>query len=686
MNKKISVGVATLLVATAMLSTFPACVSEWAQFEKEILQNEVRVTVRDGECFVRWSEVEGATGYNIYRGESRFGSFGKVNEKSLIKETRYKTDIAKYKYYKITAIVDGEEVEIGEPVSAFTKNSVIISQEDDMSAVQAYIDEMHDGLESGSTAQFCPTRFAMMFLPGEYPQIDVKTGYYTSVIGLGEVPTDVTVGSLYVSTNILSDNNSTHTFWRGVENITINSDTQWAVSQATSMRRVQINGNLALSHPSGWSSGGFLANSKVTGTVNPGTQQQWMSRNDDWGSWLNNGGSHNLVFSGCVGDTPASVWSSSAGRYTNLETTEKMAEKPFLVNDFNDYKVFVPDVLENSKGTTWQNGIQGEAGKFISLDEFYIADESLDDDKTLNAALEAGKHILFTPGHYRLESPLKIKNPNTVVLGIGYPSLEISDYNGQGAIIVSDVDGVRIADILIDAGEYSDNMIVVGDVANSTVSHADNPIVLSNIYIRIGGVENRHTETETAMVINANDTLGDNFWIWRADHSKGTAWEDTVNNNGSISYGNPIQTGIEVNGDNVKCYALMVEHTLGYQTYWKGENGLTVMYQSETPYRIPTQDHWMSHEGTKNGYASYKVDDAVNTHRAFGVGVYLVNWTGNHLDSAMEVPEKQGIEMTHLVITNFSASGGGSIANVINDHGGGVNASTDRRLVVKYPL
>jgi len=64
----------------------------------------------------------------------------------------------------------------------------------------------------------------------------------------------------------------------------------------------------------------------------------------------------------------------------------------------------------------------------------------------------------------------------------------------------------------------------------------------------------------------------------------------------------------------------------------------------------------------------------------------LVNWTGNHLDSAMEVPEKQGIEMTHLVITNFSASGGGSIANVINDHGGGVNASTDRRLVVKYPL
>ncbi|MBO5328723.1 MAG: hypothetical protein J6B04_06085, partial [Clostridia bacterium] len=421
MIKKLSIAVATVISATALLTLIPACSNEWQDFNGEKLAaNEVRVNVRDGECFVRWSEVEGADGYNIYRSESRFGDYGKANGDKLLKDNRYKTDVAKYSYYKITAVVDGEEIEVGEPVSTFTKNSLIASPFDDLSAVQNYINVMHDELESGSTGQFSSTRFAMMFLPGEYPQIEAKTGYYTSVIGLGSIPTDVTLNSLYVSTNVLSDNNSTHTFWRGVENVTINSDTQWAVSQATSMRRVQINGNLALSHPTGWSSGGFLANSKITGSVNPGTQQQWMSRNDDWGSWLNNGGSHNLVFSGCVGETPQSVWSESLGRYTNFETTEKMAEKPFLVCDnYSDYKVFVPDVVANSKGTTWQNGIEAESGKFISLDDFYIADEKLDNDKTINEALKNGKHLLLTPGHYKLDAPIKIERANTVVLGIG---------------------------------------------------------------------------------------------------------------------------------------------------------------------------------------------------------------------------------------------------------------------------
>lgn len=664
----------------------------WERFSGEqIEESEVRVSVDGGSAYIRWKGVDGADGYNVYRSESRFGDYYKINGDSLVKTNRYKTDNCAYWYYKIKAVTDGKETEIGTPSSVFSDNTLIVSPDDDMEEVQRYIDDIHDNdLEHG---QFSSTRFAVMFKPGDYPDIDMKTGYYTSVYGLGEVPTDVTIGNLYVSANVLSGGNATCTFWRSVENFTTGT-TRFAVSQATSIRRMQFNGDLKLaadqsedpSYTSPWSSGGFLANSVVTGTVEPRTQQQWMSRNDSWGRW-NGASNHNYVYAGCVGNTPADAFNSSS-RSTVLETTEKMAEKPFIYCDqLGDYKVFVPAVQTDTKGVTWQNGRENEAGEILDIDDFYIANEKIDNDETINKALSEGKNILLTPGHYKLNKPIEISGANTVFMGMGYATLEISDSNARAAVKIADVDGVRVGDILVDAGEYSANMIVVGEEGKTT-SHADNPIVLSNIFLRIGGVENKHTETSEAMVINANDTLGDNFWIWRADHSRGVAWNDVEGENGRISYGNPVDVGLLVNGDNVKCYALMVEHTEGYQTYWKGENGLTVMYQSETPYNVPDQSEWTSYDGAKNGRASYKVDDGVQTHRAYGIGVYLVNTGGARveLDSAIEVPVGDGIYMHHLVTCCFAATSKSIINNVVNDVGSWVGDGSSRRIVEHYPL
>jgi len=54
-------------------------------------------------------------------------------------------------------------------------------------------------------------------------------------------------------------------FWRGIENIHTGYQglTQWHVSQAAPMRRVQIEGSVQLGE--GWSSGGYLANSNIKG-------------------------------------------------------------------------------------------------------------------------------------------------------------------------------------------------------------------------------------------------------------------------------------------------------------------------------------------------------------------------------------------------------------------------------------
>lgn len=646
--------------------------------------SEVRYDVRDGKGYLRWAATEGAEGYRIFRSVGRFGDFEPVNSDALLEETSYVAESDLYCYYRVTAVTAEGEKEVGGPVCAFSDETLIVSPGDDMAAVQATIDETHSALEKASDGQFSPRRSAVILLPGDYPSLDLKVGYYTTVSGAGETPNDVRVGSLYVSTNVLSNNNSTCTFWRGAENFTVSGSTRWAVSQGTSLRRMQFVGDLSLSHPSGWSSGGFLANSYITGRVDPGTQQQWFSRNDEWNSWSSIG-SHNYVFSGCKGGVPAHVWSESGGRSTVLPTTECMAEKPFLVySEQEGYRVFVPLAEHATCGVTWGNGISQEFGYFLPMRDFYIANER-DNAETLNAALRAGYHLFFPPGHYSLEKPLEIERENTVVMGLGYATLEIADENSDCAIRVDDVGGVRLADLLIEAGAYSENMVVLGERGAET-SHASNPIVVSDLYLRIGGVANVHTETDTALAIYANDVLGDNFWIWRGDHSQGVAWEDTSYDAGGhtvTEYGNPVQTGILVEGDRVSCYALMVEHCRGYQTLWKGEDGLTVMYQSETPYRVPSQEKWMS--GSKNGCASYKVADEVERHRAYGIGVYLVNYDRVNLASAIEAPEKAGICMEHLVICDFTQGYPATISNVINDLGGGVGPDRFRSLVVRFP-
>jgi hypothetical protein len=104
-------------------------------------------------------------------------------------------------------------------------------------------------------------------------------------------------------------------FWRSISNLTINVAGKggcqvgefWATSQATSLRRVNVNGNATLmdycSGPS-YASGGFIADSRFSRSVTNGSQQQYFVRNSKLGSWSN--GVWNQVFAGVTG-APALV-------------------------------------------------------------------------------------------------------------------------------------------------------------------------------------------------------------------------------------------------------------------------------------------------------------------------------------------------------------------------------------------
>ena len=152
-----------------------------------------------------------------------------------------------------------------------------------------------------NNGQFSTERYAFLFKPGNY-SADVPVGYYTSIYGLGESPNDVVFngdkGVYAEEGDYQYEGGALCTFWRSAENFrtTSSHDWQvgkgmiWAVSQAAPLRRVVVDNDLNLfeyqppATAAGYSSGGYIANSKVNGDIRFGSQQQFCVRNVDLGT------------------------------------------------------------------------------------------------------------------------------------------------------------------------------------------------------------------------------------------------------------------------------------------------------------------------------------------------------------------------------------------------------------------
>ncbi|QRO01596.1 hypothetical protein JRI60_22520 [Archangium violaceum] len=543
----------------------------------------------------------------------------------------------------------------------FGPNVRIFDPSMSMATIQSQVDTIFRQQE---TNQFGSQRYAYFFKPGQY-NLDVQVGFYMNVFGLGQSPDDVTITGAVRTKADWFQGNATHNFWRGVENLSIvptkDSNTAvWAVSQATTMRRIHVKGSINLwdnAWSNAWSSGGFIADSKIDNTINSGTQQQFLTRNTSLNYWV--GQNWNMVF---VGDeqAPTGTWPNQV--YTVVDTTPVIREKPYLfIDSAGNYAVKVPSLRTNSKGTTWSAGTT--AGAVLTLDKFHIARSDRDTADTLNAALSAGKHLLITPGIYHLASPLQVSNPGTIVLGLGLATL-IPDY-GTAAMNVADVDGVTIAGILFDAGPTNSPVLLKLGNATSTVSHAANPTALFDVSCRVGGAQAGNATS--CVTLNSNDVLIDNLWLWRADHGNGVGWDVNKSTN-----------GITVNGNNVSAYGLFVEHFEGYQTVWNGNGGRVYFYQSEIPYDVPDQSRW-THDGVR-GYASYKVANSVTSHDARGLGIYSVFYNPVVLENAIESPTNAGVKFQHMITVFLGSTPGAAINHIINGTG---NAVTHQNMVSK---
>jgi hypothetical protein len=545
-------------------------------------------------------------------------------------------------------------------------------------------------------AQFNSNRYTVYFEPGTYGSkaspLVFQVGYYTQVAGLGKNPGDTVInGAADVFNNLCTAGtqncNADDNFWRSLSNLTLNvtlpssppayappnldpfgagcanSAEFWAASQAAPMRRVIINGNVVFQDycaNNNFASGGFIADSQVTGSLNFFGNQQYLVRNSTIGG--QNGcpnGLWNMVYSGVQG-APAPVFTGQCQQNTVLPTSPVTEEEPFIYDAGNgNYQVFVPAVQTSSSGPSWASGT--EAGQSVPLSKFFIANPNTP-VLAINAALLLGKNLILTPGVYNLKDPIVVSRPGSLVLGQGLATLV--PQRGNAALVVLPNVGVKLSDLLIDAGPVNSPVLVSVGLPGlldklAGRQAAGNPDLIQDVHFRIGGAETTPTSATVSLLDNASHSIIDDSWVWRADHGNNVGW--TANKG---------DTGAVVTGDDVTAYGLAVEHYQKSEVVWTGNGGTDIFFQNELPYDPPSQDVW-NQSPTQLGYPAFQVGDHVKTFNGYGMGSYVVfiqTTATLHVSAAFQSPNTPGVQFHNVFGVWIVGSGG--LDSIVNGVGG----------------
>jgi hypothetical protein len=587
-------------------------------------------------------------------------------------------------------------------------------------------------------AQFNSNRYALLFEPGTYGSASdplvFQVGYYTEVAGLGAMPQDTVInGQIDAFANALqcSDatetycwENSTDNFWRSLSNLQLNvmgnpadltspplaqaappisnpgaancyggNNEFWSVSQAAPMRRVLVNGNVVFQAfctatnygGTDYASGGFVADSQVNGSLDFYGNQQYFVRNSVIGGSAGAGpggqGLWNNVFSGVTG-APSPVFSGQSLQNTVVPNTPRSEEQPFLGTDSTGtrWSVFVPAVQTNSSGTSWASG--SEAGSSVPISRFFVASPDTPIWQ-IDAALAHRKDLILTPGIYELDAPIVVPHPDTLILGLGFATL--IPQHGNAAIVAVPNQGVNISGLMIDAGPVNSPVLMsvgtpgLGRGKNrDTASHPD---LISDVFFRIGGAETTPTSASISLLDNADSSIVDDVWAWRADHNQTGTTSWTYNRG---------DTGVVVTGNNVVATGLAVEHYEKNEVIWSGQNGTEIFFQNELPYDVPSQAAWMA-APTQDGYPAFLVSNHVRSFTGYGMGSYVVfintpaaSGSNSLYDQeAFQTPHHPGIQFHNICTVWIGGNGGyNSIINGV----GGPDTSTNPGVVEPVDL
>jgi hypothetical protein len=593
-------------------------------------------------------------------------------------------------------------------VAAFGPNVCVFTDTMSQAAIQKDLDSIATQ-QVPVASQFSSQRYAVLFRPGTYGSagnpLVFQVGYYTQVAGLGAMPQDTVVnGAIDVFNNLCTagtqDCNSDDNFWRSLSNLTLNVDLpssppayappivdpfgagctnsaeMWSASQAAPIRRAIINGSVVFQDycaNNNFASGGFIADSKVSGSLNFFGNQQFLVRNSAIGGAAGcPNGLWNMVYSGVQG-APAPVFTGQCQQNTVLPTSPVTEEEPFLFTDSSgNYNVFVPAVQHGSSGPSWAGG-QG-AGRTLPLSKFFVASPSTP-TLAITAALALGKNLILTPGVYNLNQPIVVSRPGTVVLGLGLATLV--PQHGNAAMVVTPNHGVKLSGLIVDAGPVKSPVLVSVGLPGLGGSSTD-PDLIQDVFFRIGGAETTPTSATVSLLDNASNSIIDDVWAWRADHGNAVGWTQ-----------NTAATGLVVTGSGVTAYGLAVEHYQKNEVVWSGQGGTDIFFQNELPYDPPSQADWMA-SPTQNGYPAFLVSPNVKTFQGYGMGSYVVfiqTTATLHDAEAFQAPHAPGVQFHNVFGVWISGSGG--LDSIVNGVGGPVTSTNPGTVqpvdLVSYP-
>jgi hypothetical protein len=489
---------------------------------------------------------------------------------------------------------------------------------------------------------FSDRRYAVLFAPGIYRNLDFEVGYYVQVAGLGVSPDDVQFhngkGPYVPALNRHLHENNTgtclDTFWRSGENFANHADEGmiWAVSQASPLRRVHVKKDLYLHDKDAYASGGHIANAIIDGHTHFGGQQQYLSRNVNFGNGTS-GGAWGMVYVGCENAPKSSPGDHETAAITSVDMAPVRMEKPYIAmyDDKTKFQLRVPKVSYDGADNSPQVNGDNEESRDFSRVKVATASEPT---ARIQKALDEGKDVVLTPGIYHLDQSLEIKKDNQVILGLGLATL-MSPVGTPCIRVAPGAAGVRIAGVMLEApamdpakrinGRAHWSLLEFGAEGVKDDGNPQNPGGLFDVFCRVGGggpAAKRHwINIDTMVRIHSGHVVGDNLWLWRADHAELAPGESA-----NCPHVSPVfyqtekdeynvDTGIEVTGADVTIYGLAVEHTSKHQTIWKGENGTVFFYQCEFPYDVDT-------DFGEAGYRGYLIEKSVKAHKLHSPGVY----------------------------------------------------------------
>src|SRR5256885_12485714 len=155
-------------------------------------------------------------------------------------------------------------------------------------------------------------------------------------------------------------------------------------------------------------------------------------------------------------------------------------------------------------GTSWASG--ATPGSSIPIESFFIA-QPTDSAATINNALGSGRDLILTPGVYHLNQSIQVTRPDTVVLGLGFPTL--IPENGIVSMTAARAQGILISGMIFDAGATnSPALLQVGSGHAGSDLNASDPTALQDVFFRVGGAE-PGSATNSLVVNSANVILDD---------------------------------------------------------------------------------------------------------------------------------------------------------------------------------